>query len=159
MNAPFDFPQETTSRAARTFVPAAPNPLRLTPPGCLPPWQVRRVQEHIEANLSQRLTTQGLARVVNLSASHFSRAFVRSFGSTVHHYVMHRRVALAQRLMLGTSDELSRIALSCGMSDQSHLTRWFRRVVGETPAAWRRARPHPMRDRYEDSGISPHPPT
>ncbi len=62
---------------------------------------------------------------------------------------MQRRVAMAQRLMLGTSEQLSRIALSCGMSDQSHLTRWFRRIVGETPAAWRRARPHLMAHRYQ----------
>ena len=146
---------------------ASTNPLRLTPPGCLPAWQVRRVHEYIESNLAHRLTTVGLAQVVNLSASHFSRAFVRSFGLTVHTYVMRRRVALAQRLMLSTSDELSRIALSCGMSDQSHLTRWFRRVVGETPAAWRRARPHPMDPRRlerntmkltNDSSHTPSPP-
>jgi AraC-like DNA-binding protein len=35
---------------------------------------------------------------------------------------------------------LSEIALTCGMSDQSHLTRVFRRMVGETPHAWRRSR-------------------
>jgi len=143
MNAPFDFSSEMVSHTARPLLPGLPNPLCLTPPGCLPAWQVRRIREHIESNLAQRLTTQGLASVVNLSASHFSRAFVRSFGSTVHHYVMNRRVARAQQLMLETPEQLSRIALSCGMSDQSHLTRWFRRVVGETPAAWRRARPHP----------------
>jgi AraC-like DNA-binding protein len=102
------------------------------------------VRDYIESNLAHRLTTEDLARVVNLSGSHFSRAFTRSFGSTVHYYVMQRRVAMAQRLMLGTSEQLSRIALSCGMSDQSHLTRWFRRVVGQTPAAWRRSRPHPV---------------
>jgi AraC-like DNA-binding protein len=33
---------------------------------------------------------------------------------------------------------LSEIALSCGMSDQSHFTRAFRRIVGETPHSWRR---------------------
>jgi AraC family transcriptional regulator len=33
---------------------------------------------------------------------------------------------------------LSEIALSCGLADQSHLSRWFRRIVGETPHAWRR---------------------
>jgi AraC family transcriptional regulator len=143
MNAPFDFSSEMVSCTLRPVLPGLPNPPRLTPPGCLPAWQVRRIREHIESNLAQRLTTQGLASVVNLSASHFSRAFVRSFGSTVHHYVMNRRVVHAQRMMLETPEQLSRIALSCGMSDQSHLTRWFRRVVGETPAAWRRARPHP----------------
>jgi AraC-like DNA-binding protein len=148
MNAPFDFPSEAIPRATRSLLPAMASPLHLTPPGCLPAWQVRRVHEYIESNLAQRLTTGELARVVNLSASHFSRAFTRSFGFTVHHYVMQRRVALAQHLMLGTSEQLSRIALNCGMSDQSHLTRWFRRVVGETPAAWRRARPHPLAHRY-----------
>lgn len=149
MNAPFDFYPEALVRTPRLPLPAMASPLQLTPPGCLPAWQVRRVREHIESNLARRLTTEDLARVVNLSGSHFSRAFTRSFGFTVHHYVMQRRVAMAQRLMLDSPEQLSRIALSCGMSDQSHLTRWFRRIVGETPAAWRRARPHPMAHRYQ----------
>jgi AraC-like DNA-binding protein len=42
--------------------------------------------------------------------------------------------------MLSSQLPLSDIALSCGLSDQSHFTRVFRRIVGETPSAWRRAR-------------------
>jgi AraC-like DNA-binding protein len=42
--------------------------------------------------------------------------------------------------MLTTGASLSEIALSCGMSDQSHFTRSFRRIVGEAPSAWRQAR-------------------
>ncbi|MEJ0038150.1 MAG: AraC family transcriptional regulator [Gammaproteobacteria bacterium] len=118
-------------------------PLPFIMPGSLAPWQVKRLRQHIEANIAQRLSIEDLARIVNLSASHFSRAFKRSFGDTVHRYVMCRRVEAAQSLMLGTAEDLSRIALTCGMSDQSHLTRWFRRVVGETPASWRRARFEP----------------
>jgi AraC-like DNA-binding protein len=30
--------------------------------------------------------------------------------------------------------------LTCGMSDQSHFTRSFRRIVGETPSSWRQTR-------------------
>jgi AraC family transcriptional regulator len=93
--------------------------------------------------VTQDLLTNTLADVVNLSPSHFCRGFKRSVGITVHRYVMQRRVEKAQQLMLTTAEALSGIALSCGMSDQSHLTRWFRRVVGETPAAWRRARYEP----------------
>ncbi len=37
-------------------------------------------------------------------------------------------------------ESLSEIALSCGMSDQAHFTRAFRRVVGETPNRWRQSR-------------------
>jgi AraC-like DNA-binding protein len=47
---------------------------------------------------------------------------------------------MAQGLMLTTAETLCAIALRCGLSDQSHFTRLFRRVVGETPYAWRRAR-------------------
>lgn len=113
---------------------------RLVPAGNLARWQARRVHVYIDANLASRLGTGALASVANLSASHFCRAFKRTFGVSVHRYVMHRRVEKAQHLMLTTSESLSSIAISCGMSDQSHLTRWFRRVVGVPPAAWRRAR-------------------
>jgi len=40
--------------------------------------------------------------------------------------------------MRTTSEPLARIALDCGLCDQSHLTRQFRRLVGMTPRAWRR---------------------
>jgi transcriptional regulator GlxA family with amidase domain len=51
---------------------------------------------------------------------------------------MRLRLELAQRLMLTTEDSLSQIALACGMADQSHLSRLFRRGVGETPVGWLR---------------------
>jgi AraC family transcriptional regulator len=42
--------------------------------------------------------------------------------------------------MVQTDAPLSHIALQCGFVDQAHLCRQFRKVTGETPAAWRRAR-------------------
>jgi AraC-like DNA-binding protein len=42
--------------------------------------------------------------------------------------------------MLTTRASLSEIALRCGMSDQSHFTRSFRRIVGESPSSWRLTR-------------------
>jgi transcriptional regulator GlxA family with amidase domain len=46
----------------------------------------------------------------------------------------------AQGLMLTTNTTLGQIALECGFADQAHLSRLFQRFVGESPAAWRRAR-------------------
>jgi hypothetical protein len=40
--------------------------------------------------------------------------------------------------MLKSRMPLSQVALDCGMCDQPHLSRAFRRIVGTTPAAWRR---------------------
>jgi AraC-like DNA-binding protein len=35
---------------------------------------------------------------------------------------------------------LSEVALAYSLSDRAHLAKTFRRVVGPTPSAWRRAR-------------------
>jgi AraC family transcriptional regulator len=108
--------------------------------GGLPAWQARRVSVHVEGNITGRIHIPQLARLVGLSASHFCRAFKCSFGVSPRAYVLRRRIEVAQALMLTTSAPLSAIALSCGMCDQQHFTRSFRRIVGETPSNWRRAR-------------------
>jgi len=116
--------------------PAFPQAVR----GGLAPWQIRKVTSHIEANLDQPIRNEDLAALVRLNPSHFGRSFRNSFGEPPHEYVIRRRVERAQGLMLSTDATLSEIALDCGLADQSHLTRLFRRMAGESPRAWRRAR-------------------
>jgi AraC family transcriptional regulator len=102
--------------------------------------QARRVVSHVDTNLSRRIPVQELARLLGLSASHFCRAFKCTFGTSPRHYVLGRRIEVAQGLMLTTSEPLSSIAIRCGMCDQPHFTRSFHRIVGETPYSWRRTR-------------------
>lgn len=106
--------------------------------GGLAPWQKRKVDRYLKENLDQPLYVEELAELVSLSVSHFCRAFKESFGATPHMHIIGLRLELAQRLMLTTQDTLSHIALACGMADQSHLSKLFRRGKGETPGAWRR---------------------
>ena len=80
---------------------------------------------------------------MRLSPAHFSRAFRTSFGCSPLEYVTRRRMERAQGLMLSTDIPLSQIALDCGFADQAHFSRLFRRVVGESPRVWRRARVDP----------------
>jgi AraC family transcriptional regulator len=110
----------------------------------LAPWQVRRVLAHIEANLGASIRNSDLAAVARLSTFHFNVAFRNSVGESPHGYIIRRRVERAQGLMLSTSKPLIDIAAECGLADQAHLTRLFRKIVGESPAAWRRARANPI---------------
>lgn len=113
-------------------------PTRQFPSTNFASWRATRVRLYIEANLDHRLDTDALARVAYVSRAHFCRSFKRTFGVTVHGYVVQRRIERAQHLMLTTSATLTEIAATCGMSDHSHLTRVFRRVVNESPSAWRK---------------------
>lgn len=108
--------------------------------GGLAPWQIRRVTTHIEANLDTTIRIKDLATAIKLSSSHFQRAFRKNFDDSPHRYVMRRRMERAQDMMLTTDASLKQIAVDCGLADQAHFNKLFRRFVGETPSAWRRAR-------------------
>ena len=106
--------------------------------GGLAPWQKRKIDRYIQQRLERPLRVKDLAEQVSLSVSHFCRAFRESFGASPHLHLTRLRVERAQRLMLTTQDPLNQIALACGMADQAHLSKLFRRAVGEPPNAWRR---------------------
>jgi transcriptional regulator GlxA family with amidase domain len=132
---------ETIRAAERSETPAkAGQNFGLIPRGGLAPWQVRKILTYIEAHLGAPIATAELANLVRLSPCYFSRAFRRSFNDSPHAYLMRRRVERAQGLMLTTTAPLAQIAVSCGLADQAHFTRLFRRFAGESPRAWRRAR-------------------
>lgn len=117
-----------------------PEPVPLHPRlrGGLARWQINRINAYVDANVGSSIKATDLAGLVRLSASHFFHAFKESFAQTPLAYVARRRMAFAQSLMLTTDQPLVQIALACGLCDQSHFTRVFRRVVGMSPHAWRR---------------------
>lgn len=109
------------------------------PPGGLATWQVKRVDSYIETHLAETITVDQLASHAKLSASYFRRAFEASVGDTPHAHILRKRIAFARKLMLESRAPLAEIALDCGMADQSHLNRVFRRFTGTSPHAWRRS--------------------
>jgi AraC family transcriptional regulator len=123
---------------------------RQIPRGGFAAWQSRRLAAHIDANLAGKIVIKGLAASLDISVGHFCRAFKRTFGMPARIWIRHRRIEVAQGLMLTTGASLSEIALSCGMSDQSHFTRSFRRIVGEAPSFWRQTRHDAIEERVTD---------
>jgi len=101
-------------------------------------WQMNRLTAFIEANLGGDISIEDLTGLVRMSTGHFFRSFKRSFGEPPFSFIARRRMLRAQEMMLSTDEPLCQIALACGLCDQSHFTRVFRRVIGESPNAWRR---------------------
>jgi AraC family transcriptional regulator len=116
----------------------APTPHSEVLRGGLAPWQAQRVIKHIDAAVGTKIRITDLAAITRLSASYFARAFKRSFGESPYCYILRRRLERAQEIMLTTDESLSQIALACGFSDQAHMTKLFRQIIGRSPGAWRR---------------------
>ena len=100
--------------------------------------RVHLVDAFIEANIGEPITLADMANVAALSPIHFARQFKKSTGRSPHQYVLHARVETAKRL-LRTDLSIAEVACRCGFSHQEHLTRIFGRLVGATPAAYRRS--------------------
>jgi AraC-like DNA-binding protein len=107
--------------------------------GSLAPWQARRVAEMIRERLDGNIRLSDMARECGLSVSHFTRAFRGSFGVSPHHWLLERKIDGAKALLLTSGVSIADAAIGAGFADQTTFTRAFRRIVGDSPARWRRA--------------------
>lgn len=131
---------DLVKRASTLLQPAYERAATLKAPssGGLAAWQIAKLRAFIESRIDGGISLGELAAVARLSASYFSVAFKASFGLPPHAYVMERRIEHAKEQMLNTDLPLCEIALNCGLADQAHLSRIFKRMTGSTPSAWRR---------------------
>lgn len=111
--------------------------LPATPVRALPAWQLRAVQDYIEANLDQDLTLAELAAVAGFSVSHFKELFRHAAGMPVHRFVLARRVERARQLLQQGQLTNTEIALEAGFAHPSHMARSIRQSLNLTPAQLR----------------------
>ena len=146
---PIDCPEEDLFAAIRRLASseASPawqarqpfsSPVRGAALGGLAPGALSRVREYIDEQLTENFPIEALTRIAALSTGHFNRAFRQSTGLSPHRYVIRQRVAAATELLRKTNRALADIALDVGFADQSHFSRTYVAVTGETPSACRR---------------------
>ena len=99
-----------------------------------------RAIEAIRANLETGVSLAEIAEAAGVSTSHFVTLFKRSTGLAPHQYLIRCRVERAQCLIRDGDESLSlaQIAAQAGFCDQGHLNRHFKRLVGVTPASYRK---------------------
>ena len=105
----------------------------------LPDYELRRLNDFIEANLEGEITLAAMASACGIGTKSFVRAFAATTGKSPYQYVIAARVERAKRLIEQDREGLAEIALRCGFSHQEHLTRAFRRLTGQTPGRYRRS--------------------
>ena len=99
--------------------------------------ELERVRDYIRQNFASEIGLERIASIAGLSPWHLARSFTRAFGVPPHAYQVQVRVAEARRL-LTAGESVADTAAATGFTDQSHLTRHFKRLTGVTPGRYRK---------------------
>ncbi|MEU3981725.1 AraC family transcriptional regulator [Streptomyces sp. NPDC026672] len=115
--------RHSTSRAAADGIPGADR-------------VARTVRDRLADELTAPPSLASLAADLGMSRYQLLRAFRTTMGVPPYAWLAQHRVNRA-RTLLESGLRPAEVAQLVGFADQAHLTRWFRRVLGVTPAAYR----------------------
>ena len=105
--------------------------------GGLPSRQIQQILDYIDAHLDREIKLSDLAQLLEMSQFHFSRLFKQSIGISPYQYLIQQRVGRAKQLLKQTDRLITDIALECGFSSHSHLSKQFRQLTGMSPRTYR----------------------
>ena len=98
-----------------------------------------RFARELETNFSRRLSVRDFAERVGCSESSLSRACLEITGRTAKQLIDERVTLEAKRWLVHGKQGVKEISAELGFSEPTNFNRFFRRIEGTTPTAFRRA--------------------
>ncbi len=100
--------------------------------------RIRPLFRFLEENCGTSIQIRQAARVCGMSESHFMSVFKEVTGLSFLKYLTQYRVERAQVKLTHTEESMKSICQDVGFCDQSYFGAVFRKIVGLTPAEYRR---------------------
>lgn len=94
------------------------------------------IQEHIYS--PQALRAAVIAKHFHISLSYLGRYFKKHTGENLQDYITHYKLKLVETRLKHSDLRINEIAAELSFTDESHLTRLFRKHRGMNPSAFRR---------------------
>ncbi|MDQ3210458.1 MAG: helix-turn-helix domain-containing protein [Actinomycetota bacterium] len=89
-------------------------------------------------HMDESLTVEQLAAHAHRSSRTFARHFRAETGTTPLQWLLAQRILAAQRMLETTDEPVSAVAIDCGFGSSASLRVHFGRVLGTSPASYRR---------------------
>jgi len=105
--------------------------------GGLPKYKLREAIAYIQDHLGGEITLEAIATHLNMSQYYFCHLFKQSMGVSPYQYVLQQRINKAKQLLKQRQLAITDVALECGFANQTHFTKYFRKLTGFTPRAYR----------------------
>ena len=97
----------------------------------------RRAKALLDTRFKESLTIDDMASNVYISGDHLRYVFKREYGVSPIHYLVNKRIELAQTHLRGTSRSVADVARLCGFADPFYFSRVFKKVTGMSPQKFR----------------------
>jgi AraC-like DNA-binding protein/ligand-binding sensor protein len=101
---------------------------------------IRRARAYILANQADPIDLDKVAQAMHVSTFYFCKMFKKATGLTFTDYLSRVRVEKAKTLLLNPHLRISEIAYDVGFQSLTHFNRMFRKIVGESPPAYRESK-------------------
>lgn len=98
---------------------------------------VEQARSFIRDHSDDELSLATVAKTVNMSATYFSSNFKEVTGINFVEYVARTRIEKARLFLLDPSRRVSEVAFEVGFQSLSQFNRTFKKIVGESPSAYR----------------------
>lgn len=99
---------------------------------------IDHILEYINSHLEEDVTIDELSRYTYLSKFHLSREFKRHTGTTLHRYILQKKLIAAKELIL-KDIPITHVYEQCGFGDYSNFFRAFKNEYGMTPKQFQEA--------------------
>ena len=101
---------------------------------------IRRAQEYLEENFDSDITVAQVAEAVNLSEGYLQRLYKKEKGISLMEKVLWMRIEKAKLLLENSTLPVIDVAVAAGFNSRQHFSSTFTRLVGCSPAAWRKSK-------------------
>lgn len=99
---------------------------------------LERARDFLHAHFAEQNSLARIAELTGMQPTYLARAFRQRYGCTVGEYVRRLRIEFACRELSVSEKPLALIAQNAGFFDQSHFSKTFKLLTGQTPAAYRK---------------------
>lgn len=101
------------------------------------PLLVRRIIAYINESYEKPITNEDIAAIFNFSSIYLNRVFKSYTGSSIHSFLIDRRIKAAMEMLRSQTASVGEVAERCGFGNQYHFAKMFRRRTGMSPTDYR----------------------
>ena len=100
---------------------------------------LRALTEYLHTHIQTGFSEEELAADLRYHPYYLNRVLKKHTGETLHHYLLHERIRIAQAMLRAGGKSVEEVGRECGFSNASHFAKVFRKYTGHSPSQYRKS--------------------